>query len=264
MLVPPSPTALVDTPAHACAPVRPRARACVSLVQARAASDASVPRVSKDRLLVLLRAVAKEATELGKAMDAAKRMAGSAEEKEAVRQNSAALVRSDLLDMEARLCAKFDVSREDAAAALDALTAPEAADAEVLSLVVQIKKALGKHMLTKRAMLETLVAVFQRQGEAAGSIADYAVQACPDPQSPQFSSILQQLAMRVANETTLREAGIPSLDELVRAAQVHLTSDADFRAAFEDAMASGQEAVQAALGQAVQSAFMRAMMGGGM
>lgn len=220
--------------------------------------------MSKERLLTLLRAVAKEATELGKAMDAAKRMAGTAEEKEAVRQNSAALVRSDLIDMETRLLAKFDLARDDVVAAMDSYTAPEAVDAEVMALIVQIKKAVGKHMLTKRTILETLITVFKRQSEAAGSIADYAVQACPDPQSSQFSSILQQLAMRVANETTLRETGIASLDELVRAAQAHLASDADFRAAFEDAMNSGQEAVQSTLGQAVQSAFMRAMMGGGM
>lgn len=173
-------------------------------------------------MLRILEDVAKRALEAARVLEAAGKQSDSARvvsptDFSASGENAAALLTAELEVIQASVGEAHGLSREQLEFAHEYYTSGPGRDRKVMEAASTIRKALGKHLLTKKRILSLLRDMFVHSCERTDDIAEEVVSAAQS--GGDVMAVLQRAPMQVANRYLQGRIGL-GMQELMSRAQV--------------------------------------------
>jgi hypothetical protein len=235
------------------------------LLQREARADTSVkPTVDRAEVAAILREIESSIRATNKLYDAAAKLPATKEEKAGMKEAASAMLRRDVAEIQRNVLTKHNITEEAIQTAQQYYLNASPPDREISTLTQSIKKAIGRHVMTKKRILQALIAFHEYQITIMPECVEAAMDAGP-PQSPMFMQIIQGKPRAMGDEWIAAEYGLASAQDLINMAISEGSSDKLFGDAVNEILQEQGAKLQQTAQQVMQATVMERMGGmGGM
>lgn len=235
----------------------------ISLQRQQREATSTKPSIPPSTVVSVLSALETALRAEVKVHEAALKMPASREEKQSMKEAAPAVLRKQIRDVTTKVVTDAGLTEASLKAAFDYYAYGPSPTKDILNKGNAIKKVIGKHILTKKKLLECLIALHEYQIQIMPECVEAALSA-GQPSTPMFMQVLQTKPRVMTDQWVQNELGLTGTTEVVTLAIQEGETDKKFGEAVTSLLAEEGAKIQAAAQQGLQAAIMQQMGLGGM